>query len=279
MSLYRIYKSDPYAAPPKTVKITYDDDMEEKNDEAQEDLGIEEVSLNESNEVEHVSEEVTPEEQLVALEEANRVLREAEEEADKIIAEAKNEALRIIAQAKEDGADVTAKYIAEGEKQLHVKEEEAYAAAFLTHEEEINQVLKTFNTLLNETINSLKAHDKEYIDSVEESLRGLSLQVAEKILHKELEEDPLAMSCLTFEVLDEKKKSKHVNVVLSNQAKELADYIENELRTNEEYKARDISVEKRDVENGTLLLEHDGGTIDASIKEQLKNLKELFEIE
>lgn len=276
MSLSRIYKTNPeLEVPSTTVKIVYDDE-EIKGEE----LPIEELSLDDHNiTVTHTN---ISDNNVDAEKEISRKQQEADAmlaEAQRVLEKAKADAEQLMEEKKQEAYKLRDQIIDEGIRHVEEKQQEGYNAGFEAHALEINQVLKSFNTLLMDTVNSLKAHDKEYIDSVEESLRGLSIQIAEKILRKNLDEDPLAMSCLTFEILDEQKKSKHVNVVLSNQAKELADSIEQALRTNEEYQGRDITVETRDVSDDTLLVENDSGTVDASIRSQLKKLKEFFDVE
>ena len=281
----RIYKTNPYyEIPSTTVKIVYDDDEPEFEGE---ELPIEELSIETlSQTYGHAQEEIKAPSEKELLEKEKAEIALKQKEADEILARAKEVLAKAQADAeifmkntKEEAYKLRDQIIDEGLSHVDQKEQEGYSAGFVAHENEINQVLIGFNNILKDTIASLKAHDKKYIDSVEEDLRGLSIQIAEKVLRKHLDEDPLAMSCLTFELLDEQKKSKHINIVLSNQAKPLIEKIENELNTNPNYKDRDISVEARDVSDDTLLIEHDSGTVDASIYAQLKKLKEFFDIE
>ncbi|MBR3839531.1 MAG: hypothetical protein IKM20_00160 [Erysipelotrichales bacterium] len=279
----RIYKTNPYyEIPSTTVKIVYDDDEQEFEGE---ELPIEELSLETLDQTySHTEEEkIASERNLLEKEKAEIALKQKEADemlarAKEVLAKAQADAEIFMKNTKEEAYKLRDQIIDEGLSHVDEKQQEGFNAGFVAHEQEINQVLIGFNNILKDTITSLKAHDKEYIDSVEEGLRGLSIQIAEKVLRKQIEEDPLAMSCLTFELLDEQKKSKHINIVLSNRVKPLVEKIETELKTNPNYKDRDITVEMRDVSDDTLLIEHDSGTIDASIYAQLKKLKEFFDI-
>lgn len=283
ISLSRIFKTNPYyEIPSTTVKIVYDDDEQVIEGE---ELPIEELSLDTlSKTVVHKEEnQISSERDLLEKEKAEIALKQKEADemlarAKEVLAKAQSDAELFMKNTKEEAYKLRDQIIDEGLSHVDEKQIEGYNAGFVAHENEINQVLISFNSILKDTITSLKAHDKEYIDSVEEGLRGLSIQIAEKILRKQIEEDPLAMSCLTFELLDEQKKSKHINIVLSNQVKPLIEKIENELKTNPNYIDRDISIEMRNVSEDTLLIEHDSGTIDASIYAQLKKLKEFFDV-
>ena len=276
----RIFRSGAFDIE-KSVKITYDElptpITTDTPSQIEELDGLEELSLDENDALTQtvIDENQYNEERLLQKQkEIDDRLKEAEE----IVNRAKEEAQSIVSIAHDEAKNILANAQNQAQALYEQKKNEGYHEGFIAHEEEINDLIKQVNQVLLDTTASLLDHDKEYIDSIEEGVRGFAIDVAEKILHKEVDHDPIALSCLTFEVLDAQKKSKHTNIVLSQRAKELANAIEKELEENIKYKDRDISIELRDIPNNSLLVEHDGGVIDASLKTQLDKLREIFEV-
>lgn len=288
----RIYRTNPYyELPSTTVKIVYDDEVVEE-EIVGEEFEIEELTLeNLEQTYNKTKEEEKKEEQTVFDLRQNELdLKEAEitiklveadtkmMEAERILQDAKRDAEQLLVDTQREAEKLRDQIIREGIMLVDDKQQEGYNAGFNLHAAELNKALTNMNSLIEETVESLKAEEKAYIDSIEESLRGLAVEIAEKIMRKPLNDDPLALSCLTFELLDNLKKSKQVNIVLSNKAKELVEYVEKELKTNEQFNGRDISLETRDMPSDGLIIEHDAGTIDASISQQIAKIKEYFEI-
>ena len=196
--------------------------------------------------------------------------------ANAMVEDARMQAAKIIEEAEDEGRRRKDELLIQGNKELGMIQQEGYQAGFEMKENEVKAMLEKMSSTLEAALNELQISNKKYIDDVEENVRGLILNIVEKILHKQVNEDPLALSCLIFDELDEIKKSRFVNVVLSNQAKELIDLVEKEFKENEKYQGK-YSVETRDLPVDTMLLEHDSGVLDASVASQIAKLRDFFE--
>ena len=197
--------------------------------------------------------------------------------ANAMVEDARVQAAKIIEEAEDEGKRRKDELLIQGNKELGMIQQEGYQAGFEMKENEVKAMLEKMSSTLEEALIELQKSDKKYLDDVEENVRGLVMKIVEKVLHKQVEEDPLALSCLIFDELDEVKKSNFVNVVLSQEAKELIDLIEKEFKENEKYQGK-YGVETRDLPMDTVLLEHDSGVLDASVASQIAKLRDFFEV-
>lgn len=261
-SLSRIYKS--YTTSNDVVTLKDDEDVVEY-------VNVTETIPEERVVVEDVQKPVNKEKT------KEEIYKEANLAACEIIDKAKMKAEEIIADAEAEGKRRMDELIIQGNKELGLIQQEGYRAGFEAKEKEVMAMLDRMNQTLDAAVTQLKESEKNYQDEVEVHIRELVIEMVEKILHKQIQNDPLALSCLIFEKLDELKKSAFVNVVLSNQAKELIALVEKEFIENEKYQGK-YTVESRDVPEDTVLLEHESGVMDASISSQIKKLKDFFEV-
>lgn len=271
-SLSRIYKS--YTTSENVVTLTDDEEFEMFSEE--ESL-TEEVA--EEKEVETSPKHEKVDETASEKAEIQRMRSEAEallHSARTMVEDAKLEASKIIAEAEAEGKRRKDELIIQGNKELGMIQQEGYQAGFEAKEKEVKAMLVNMNETLSKVLEELQVADKQYINDVESNVRELVVQVTEKILHQKIVEDPLSLSCLIFDMLDGIKKSRFINVVVSNQAKELIDLVEKEFIENEKYRG-EYSVEAKDLPVDNVLIEHDSGVLDASVSSQIAKLREFFE--
>ena len=272
-SLSRIYKS--YTTSENVVTLKDEDIVVEKVSLKDVSELIEDISditedSSESN-VPDFSKEKAEIEAMYA--EANRMVQMA----NAMVEDARIQAAKIIEEAEDEGKRRKDELLIQGNKELGLIQQEGYQAGFEMKEKEVKAMLEKMSSTLEEALVELQKSDKKYLDEVEENVRGLVMKIVEKVLHKQIEEDPLALSCLIFDELDEVKKSNFVNVVLSQEAKELIDLIEKEFKENEKYQGK-YGVETRDLPVDSVLLEHDSGVLDASVSSQIAKLRDFFEV-
>lgn len=271
-SLSRIYKS--YTTLENVVTLTDDEEFEMTSEEE----SLTEEIVEDKEELASFKQEKVDE---VAREKADiqKMRSEAEallHSARSMVEDAKLEASKIIAEAEAEGKRRKDELIIQGNKELGMIQQEGYQAGFEAKEKEVNAMLANMNEILSKALEELQVADKQYLNDVESNVRELVMQVTEKILHQKIVEDPLSLSCLIFEMLDSIKKSRFVNVVVSNQAKELIDLVEKEFKENEKYRG-EYSVEAKDLPVDNVLIEHDSGVLDASVSSQIAKLREFFE--
>lgn len=270
-SLSRIYKS--YTTSENVVTLKDEEIVFEEVDSPLQNLSglVEDISdIAEESNVPDFSKEREEIEAMYA--EADRMVQMA----NAMVEDARMQAAKIIEEAEDEGRRRKDELLIQGNKELGMIQQEGYQAGFEMKENEVKAMLEKMSSTLENALMELQASNKKYIDDVEENVRGLILSIVEKILHKQIEEDPLALSCLIFDELDEVKKSRFVSVVLSQEAKELIDLVEKEFKENEKYQGK-YSVETRDLPLDSVLLEHDSGVLDASVASQIAKLRDFFE--
>ena len=115
-----------------------------------------------------------------------------------------------------------------------------------------------------------------------EALNGelieLSLAMAEKILHKHIEEDENELQELARAVVMSEKDKKHISLQVSDHMMQLIDRMDQELEPVRERYQNTIKVKGVPMPPGTCRVETEDGIIDASVDVQLENLREQLEL-
>ena len=187
---------------------------------------------------------------LQANQTASRVLEEAYAQRDKIVNTAETEAERLKKAAEEEG-------FAEGMTNSRIYLNDTLAG-------------------LNEELEKLKKEQEEAFEKLNRDILLIAMNMAEKILKKQLEEDPLAMESLVESVLKEEKGKKQITIHLSGRAYKLAEELEKKLDSIREQSKSQIKIKKEDIPYSDLRVETEDGILDASIPVQLRNLKEFL---
>ena len=244
----RIIKSEESVIEDFRVSL-YDYKREEVQDE-EEDFSREEEYRKKYELISKEKKQILEHARLQANQTASRVLEEAYSQRDKIVNTAETEAERLKNAAIEDG-------FAEGLKRAGTYLEETLAG-------------------INGELDRLKKEQEELFEKLNQDILFLSLNMAEKILKKQLDENPLAMEELVKSVLKEEIGKKQITIHISGRAYKLADELENKLDSIREQYGSRIKIKKENVPPGDLRVETEDGILDASLSVQLRNLKKFL---
>lgn len=184
-----------------------------------------------------------------AQQEAATAIREAKETADKILNEARREGENIRKQAQEEG-------FIEGQKIKF---------------EEITHVLDE----LEQTVEELKTKQQNQFNSFYGDLKYFAIDIAEKVVYKNIDRDDSYLEELVKEALKGVKDAEWITVQLSEKLSGLVAKLKvsqqgGEIGENVEFKLDDSDV-------GTVRIKTSDRVIDASIPAQLANIKKYFE--
>lgn len=187
-----------------------------------------------------------------AGQEAAKLLENAYAKRDKIVNTAEEDVKRIKERAHEEG-------IAKGMEQ---------AATMIS------------NTLagMNQILEQIKMAEEQNEEALENEVASLSLNVAEKILHKRIREDHTEMLQLAKDAVLLEKDKKNINLHVSSRMMEFADELDRELEPVRERYQSVIKVKADDLPEGSLRIETSDGIIDASVFVQLENLREQLKV-
>lgn len=179
---------------------------------------------------------------------AARVLEEAYAERDRIVRTAEEDRIRTRERAREQG-----------------------------YEEGLHQAARKIAGDVGKISAEIKAL-KKCMEEAQEELAGkmvtLSLDMAEKILHKNLKEDDMALKQLALDVIYTEKEKKKMQLLISDRTGNLIKALEEELEPVRERYQSTIKIKNADGQEGTCRLDIPEGIIEASVFSQLDNLRE-----
>jgi len=177
-----------------------------------------------------------------------------------IINKANQEAALIIQKAQQEAA---------------LLKNQAYELGYLQGSEyKINEIHDCI-AALDEGFRSLEISLDERMNNYEKNMHLLAIEIASKILHKNLAKNDLAMLELTKHAVGLVKSSPWIEVTLSNKLHKHLKFIEKELKViaaNSE-----MRINFQEVPADTCIVESLEGIIDASLSTQINNLKLLYQ--
>ena len=115
---------------------------------------------------------------------------------------------------------------------------------------------------------------RNYMKEFAEELKYMALDIAERILHKEIEEDKHALESMILQMVSEVKNATWISVEISDQAESLAEQLRTQLQKAEQ--GKQIFIEKKDVPPDSVRIVTEEGIVDATLSVQLKQLREAF---
>jgi len=140
--------------------------------------------------------------------EASNLIEQAHHEAEKILHNAREEAASILAQVNEESETI----------RLQSKEQgwdEGYSEGAKVAKEEVADTAASLLRILQETIENASTVRTKAISQLEQDFLKLSLLVAEKIMRKQIKEDPLWVQPLIAEALERLGSAENVIVKLN----------------------------------------------------------------
>ena len=170
---------------------------------------------------------------------------------------------KIVSTAEEDVKRVRLKAVKEGYEEGLLKASSQTGKALALMQEELCEIRGTL---------------KQNMEALNGELIELSLAMAEKILHKHIEEDENELQELARVVVMSEKDKKHISLQVSDHMMQLIDRMDQELEPVRERYQNTIKVKGVPMPPGTCRVETEDGIIDASVDVQLENLREQLEL-
>lgn len=147
--------------------------------------------------------------------------------------------------------------------------DKAYRDAFNQKKGEILTCIDGVGRVLD----SLEESHKQFLQEYAEQLTDLSISVAEKVMLLKIEEDDSVLQPLVMQAVSTVKNTDWFSVELSNELSDLVFWLQNELE-KPEYNRAEVS--PGPYPPGTVRINTQGGTVDASVPEQIKNLRNML---
>ncbi len=148
--------------------------------------------------------------------------------------------------------------------------DQIYREELMKRRQEIQQSLE----FLNQGLQALEASHQSYIKEFTEELKYMALDIAERILQREIQTDPKALETMILELVAEVKNAPWINVEVSEQVEGLAEHLKAQLSKAEQGKR--IFVTAKDVPPDTCRIETEDGFIEATLSVQLQQLRQAF---
>lgn len=120
----------------------------------------------------------------------------------------------------------------------------------------------------------MQKEQTQFMEEYRDRLAGLALDIAEKLVLRKIEADDMFLSELVTKTVNSLKNSEWITVGVSDQLVDLVSYLRTEFKKPE---YGNVEVTARYYPTDTCVLETDGGVVDASISEQVANVKKEFD--
>jgi len=177
---------------------------------------------------------------------------------------------RLLMTKEEYFEEIEEELTAELRRQMEEIRAEAFRDELLNQRERINRALDA----LDRGLGTLAKNHQDFMKEYAEELKFMALDIAERILHKEIREDRHALEEMTVELVSEVRNAPWINVEVSEEVEGLAEYLKERLNMAEQDKT--IFVETREAPPDSLRIATEEGVIDATISIQLKQLRDAF---
>lgn len=192
-----------------------------------------------------------------------------------LVAEA--EAERLIAEAKENIANMMADY----EKEIRRMAEEAknngylegFDKGFAQAQDEFRKQCNPKIRQIDNLLEQISAYMEEMIAKNERDLLDLAMTVSEKIIGREIKDDPRAVVTMLYQTLDANRREENLRITLSPDLMPVEAKVSAEVRTLITQTAPNALIYvDEDVGDGHLAVETGKGITDMSVKTQLDNI-------
>jgi len=153
------------------------------------------------------------------------------------------------------------------------EEKQGYENGFKQSRKEIFDLRKN----ILDSIDSIESHQKSLNNDINDKILDISLAVASKIIHREIENDNDIVYGMIEKALSEIKGKSNVNVVISKKIIESIDDIKAKLNEKDIFNRYiDFTVQDIDGKDDEILVDCADITLDMSIDTQLENIKNFF---
>lgn len=180
----------------------------------------------------------------------NRLRQMAHEERENLLNQTRQEAEEIKAAARQEGLE------------LGIEEKKA----------EVDAVLKE----LNRTVAEMKIEQERFMEAYAHQLQDFAIDVAAKILERQLTLAPTDMEALVRSAISSVKDTDWMTVKLSGRMPELIQALSHDYGPAHKVDGKQIELLESQLPLGGCIIDTPAGSIDASISVQLENLREHF---
>lgn len=213
-------------------------------------------------------------------------LYEIYNQRETIIKDATNEALRIINTAKRNAqfeiADIKKRGYEEGynagfEIGKNKGYDEGYEIGLDNIKVELYKINENKLNEINCMLEEIEKQKQSVISKYESEISKLSLSIAEKILRQKIELKDNAVSRIIESVIKDYKNVEWVKIYISDKDDIIAIEADKSLINELQKISNDVKIEvKKDLDEGSCIIETPAGIVDASVDTQLNNLKEIL---
>ncbi len=154
-----------------------------------------------------------------------------------------------------------------GKNAFQEASQEAYFNALNQKKTEITGLIQQVGQSLEE----MEKMQTAYFETYARQLNTLSLEIAEKLIQRKIEQDDLTLQTLVMETVDRVKNATWLKVEVSDHLLGLVEKLRSDLQSME--RAEVVPAPDSD---GTVRVSTETGTIDASISTQIDNLRRVF---
>lgn len=193
-----------------------------------------------------------------AQKECSVLLRDAKIEAEGIIAQANVEMQRIVNEAAAQAQQIKTEAYEEGAKKGF---------------EEKKALLENLALYISHSIEEIKKERNQFFEEYAKELKHLSVNICEKIISQKIEDDDMVMYGVIKDAIRYVRDTKWVKAEVSSELSGYVDTLEKELQAsgqNVEF------IYTEGISKDVCILNTSNGLVDATISEQLKNLREFI---
>lgn len=198
--------------------------------------------------------------------EVKKILADATAKAEKILSDANEKADFLFKRSENDGYDLGfGKGKAEGMKRA---------------EEYVKEQTSDMLASIAEKITDIENQKERILQSYQEDIKFLSVEIAEKIIKSQIELDDSFVQNIVKAVLDDYKNKEWIRITVSSQGS-FADCLSSEEFLQSLSLASKYIEVKKDPEagRGTIKIETEQDIVDASIETQLKNINDTLKFD
>lgn len=201
-----------------------------------------------------------------AEEEANKIIESAHKAYEDRLDIANEKAKKIYQESKEEGYD------AGYEMGLEKGYKEGYEAGYKEGKEEANKLIEEALCIKNDYIKTRSNLLKE----LEQEIIQLVIAIYEKVIYKKVEEDEELIVSLIANGIDNLEVSEKLTIIVSKEDYEMVNRSKDIILAKASL-INDLEIRvNSNMEKGDCILETSKGSVDVSIKDQLKEVKELL---
>lgn len=201
-----------------------------------------------------------------AEEEANKIIESAHKAYEDRLDIANEKAKKIYQESKDEGYD------AGYEMGLEKGYKEGYEAGYKEGKEEANKLIEEALCIKNEYIKTRSNLLKE----LEQEIIQLVIAIYEKVIYKKVEEDEELIVSLIANGIDNLEVSEKLTIIVSKEDYEMVNRSKDIILAKASL-INDLEIRvNSNMEKGDCILETSKGSVDVSIKDQLKEVKELL---